>query len=471
MSRALTPAKTHHSLKNHLRKHWHHHLALWGTIAAALLLSTGAAIAHHVKGGYKPGPMPPPIHISGGTLPDAWSLAPYITRIHNQGSSNSCVGQTLATIGEIIARERGHTFHFSAGYIYDQVNGGVDEGTTYDAAFHVLVHQGDATLKAFPHDGIDYLAQPDLMARVNAGYHRFRGFRSIVPTDVHTIEYELYHGRPIALAIPVHDSFYNHFNTGSVLSSDDGAFHFWHSITVIGYSPTGIRVLNSWGPTWGENGQATITWGLLAAYGAGMEISTPRPPKAPAPGPVIARTPVPSPTPRPTATARPSARATKTPLFTPNPALTATALANPTPKCPKTAPVYHPDRLRLLLPCVTVRGTALAVIHEAYDGDVHIWLKVTSPANLLNSLDVYHGVPALVLEISPDCATPPADHTAARSCPQSPLPAPMVGQTLTASGPLQIDTAHGWNEVHPLTSIELGVGGSPFAHTPSDHAP
>lgn len=333
-------------IASHLRRFWHIHLTVYSLLASALLFSAGGAagvaLYRHFHGGFRPGPLPPAIHLSGFALPSSWSLAPYITRIHNQGSSSSCVGQTLATIEEITQAERrpgtppkDWVSAYSAGYIYDQVHlNGCDCGATYNDAFGVLTSQGDATLAAFPHDGQDFTAAITTIARRNAARYRFRTFRSIDPADRATIEAELHAGRPIALALPVHDTFY--YLTGDApITSDTGSFHFWHSITVIGYSPIGIRVLNSWGPSWGANGQATLSWSFLADVGAAMVISMPTPyhprrhprPRA-TPTPVVHTTAIPVHTPSPTRTPVPAARPTPTPVLLVPP----TASARPTPQ-------------------------------------------------------------------------------------------------------------------------------------------
>ena len=196
-------------------------------------------------------------------------------RLHNQGYSNSCVGQTLSTIAEIDAKEHGLKAPRSAGYIYDQINGGRDGGATYEAAFHVLTHQGDATLKAFPHDGQDWWVQPGPSAWRSASKDRFSTWRSIRPWDRHTIEAELHAGRAIAFAIPVRDTFY-YWNGRGVMSSDTGAYHFDHSITAYGYTPQGLRVLNSWGPGWGVNGTVIMSWQLVARDTTEMIASIPQ---------------------------------------------------------------------------------------------------------------------------------------------------------------------------------------------------
>lgn len=330
--------KSHLSHLHRIIRHWHIHLSLWGVLASALILITagagGVAVVRHVHAGYRPAPLPPAIQITGGPpLPASFSLARYLVRLHNQGSSNSCVGQTLSTMDEITTQERNHKliavlvrrttrvrvpldtgrpgrparrrssparhraapfsqkrhahapFHWvtrhiwvhthrtiprhnryslSAGFIYDLANHGVDQGASYDDAFSVLINEGDPRLRDFPHDGIDWWAQPSAWTLTRASPFRFLSYRAIEPWDRHTIEAEIAAGRPLALALPWHDGLYQHFGDSSVVTADPGPFHFWHSVTVYGYTPAGVCFVNSWGPGYGIDGRACVSWGFLA---------------------------------------------------------------------------------------------------------------------------------------------------------------------------------------------------------------
>ena len=267
----------------HFRQHWHHHLSLIGLLLAGVLLGAGSASAYtrwHGHG-FVPGPLPRELHIGGAArLPSSWWLNRYLTRTHNQGNSNSCVGHTLATLEEITQRERsGLHPRYSAGYIWNQVNGGQNVGVTYDAAFRVLTGQGDAHLKDFPYDGTTgYWILPGPKVIQKAGPYRFASWRSIAPGDRRTVEYELAHGRPLAVAMPIYSSTYNHWQTRSWITGSSGSFLFWHSMTVIGYNPWGVEIQNSWGPQWGDAGHSMWTWNALVNSGAELVVATPRAP-------------------------------------------------------------------------------------------------------------------------------------------------------------------------------------------------
>lgn len=272
-------------LISHSQKHWHHYLAIVGIVLSSLILGAGAANAYtrwHGHG-FKPGPLPPTLHIGGSpSLPASWWLNGYITRIHNQGNSNSCVGQTLSTMEEITQHERDSKkarWHkkYSAGYIWNQANGGQNVGIGYQAAFGILTAQGDARLKDFAPDGSSsYWVLPSALVKTRAAPYRFTTWRSITPTDRKTIKFELSHGRPLAVAMPIYSSTYNHWQTSSWITGQSGSFMFWHSMTIVGYNLYGVELLNSWGSNWGDHGHAMFTWSALVNSGGQLVVATPR---------------------------------------------------------------------------------------------------------------------------------------------------------------------------------------------------
>lgn len=294
-------------MKQHIANHWHHHASALAILAVILsfFLGAGTTVRFIRKGGYQPGPLPPTMKVQkiAGGIPARHSLVPFVVRIHNQGASNSCVGQTVSTIKEMTVK--GHRLHsrdphlrshdavwFSPGYVYDQANGGQDAGSSYQDAFEILRNQGDATYKRFPHDGIDWWAQPDYFARKNAAHYRITTWRSIAPSERYTISYEIAHARPVAVAIPVDDIFYNQWLSPSVptVSYWDGTWKFWHSMTPVAYGPRGLTLLNSWGPQYGHRGLVRVTWSYLAGINQGgvhaqVVVSTPQFPRAHLPAP------------------------------------------------------------------------------------------------------------------------------------------------------------------------------------------
>jgi hypothetical protein len=125
---------------------------------------------------------------------------------------------------------------------------------------------------------------------------------------------------------------------------------------------------------------------------------------------------------------------------------------------PPEAGVHNPDRLQVLNPCAHAAGAVVDVAHED-DGDYHIWFTPDAPyAYLMNSENHFQARPAMLAEITPDCpaSTIPPDAAAAARCPRSKLPVPVIGQHVAIDGPWVLDADHGWREIHPVDSIQIG---------------
>lgn len=178
------------------------------------------------------------------------------------------------------------------------------------------------------------------------------------------------------------------------------------------------------------------------------------------------------PTPSPAARATTAAPVTPTiPIPTPTPTATSTATAAAAPSAIATAPacagkdptanVYHPDRLVLLDLCKTAIGTVQLTRRED-DGDWHIQLRLDAgQETLLNAKNASDQAGALVLEIICANTVTQADAVSACASYTNPVPVPAVGARISATGPFVLDTAHGWNEIHPVWSITILAGTIP----------
>lgn len=117
--------------------------------------------------------------------------------------------------------------------------------------------------------------------------------------------------------------------------------------------------------------------------------------------------------------------------------------------------VYNPDRLEVLSACQTVSGTVEKVIQEA-DGDTHIRLQVDSGyENLLNQANYDYQYGTLVLEIV--CAYPVTQQDAIAACSgySNSIAMPSVDAHISLQGQYVTDLDHGWNEIHPVFSIQV----------------
>ncbi len=118
--------------------------------------------------------------------------------------------------------------------------------------------------------------------------------------------------------------------------------------------------------------------------------------------------------------------------------------------------VYHPDRLQVIDPCITVSGIIDSISTEK-DADYHIQLNLDSEyADLINEVNraFQHG--DIVLE--PICENPVEQTDAIDACSNFnyTVNVPPVGTHVKVTGSYVLDKQHGgWAEIHPVTRIEI----------------
>jgi len=116
--------------------------------------------------------------------------------------------------------------------------------------------------------------------------------------------------------------------------------------------------------------------------------------------------------------------------------------------------VYNPGRLQVLNPCISVTGAVEEIRKEA-DGDIHIRFRLDRQfASLLNEKNISNQQGDLILE--PICQGKVRQADAEELCSQynGPYFEPVVGQRYLVSGAYVHDADHGWNELHPVTSMQ-----------------
>jgi hypothetical protein len=115
--------------------------------------------------------------------------------------------------------------------------------------------------------------------------------------------------------------------------------------------------------------------------------------------------------------------------------------------------VYHAQRLWVMEACKTVEGTIVALRKEA-DGDLHIRLDVDDKT-LLNERNYSGQHGDLVIE--PVCVKDVTQADAVSACSGfvSTVLIPRAGDRVRVTGAYVTDLEHGWNEIHPVTAIEL----------------
>lgn len=117
--------------------------------------------------------------------------------------------------------------------------------------------------------------------------------------------------------------------------------------------------------------------------------------------------------------------------------------------------VFRKERLDVLDSNVTITGTVNKV-HSESDGDFHIQIKVDSAFYyMLNKENIKFQDGCLVIEII--CAKKKAFSFLFCACKnyENDVALPNVGDRVRITGPWVYDRIHGWNEIHPVNSLEL----------------
>lgn len=118
--------------------------------------------------------------------------------------------------------------------------------------------------------------------------------------------------------------------------------------------------------------------------------------------------------------------------------------------------VYHSYRLAVDSPCMTVTGQIYGTPYSEADGDYHIRLLLDPQFNyMLNSMNNSSEDGCLVCE--PVCVVTPTQTDAIAPCQgyTSTVYLPNASELVAVTGPYVTDNDHGWNEIHPVTSITI----------------
>jgi hypothetical protein len=187
------------------------------------------------------------------------------TEARSQLGLGSCASWAVANEITRVERTRNNwpvglnrTF-FSPLYLYNQVNGGQDRGSSLYGNLNVLVSQGCSTWALFPYME-DYRIQPTASARREAARYKIAEFKTI-PVDLDAMRLALSKGYGLIVSFHVWDNFDRYtggiYKPGGPSGVERGGERFsYHGMLIIGYDDVmrNFKVLNSWGSSFGDKG-------------------------------------------------------------------------------------------------------------------------------------------------------------------------------------------------------------------------
>ncbi len=213
-------------------------------------------------------------------LPSKYDLAPQMPPIGSQGRQGSCVAwaTTYAVKSYHEKRKKKWSYDppfrggkgnhvFSPAYVYNQINGGRDQGSFIHDAFALLVKQGAAPWRLMPYNQRDFRKQPSSRARREARKYRAQSYKRISYKNLSAIKSEIVKGNPLVFGMPVDDAWYR-LKRG-VYDRGGGKNYGGHAMALVGFDDKkksrrghrgAFKILNSWGRSWGDKGYGWISY-------------------------------------------------------------------------------------------------------------------------------------------------------------------------------------------------------------------
>ncbi|MGD0621624.1 MAG: C1 family peptidase [Thermacetogeniaceae bacterium] len=196
-------------------------------------------------------------------LPSSENWTANMPPVGDQGTQGSCVawsvGYAYKSYQDQVLRDWGDTtpnHEFSPAYIYNQLDGGVDDGISIASAMNLLVSQGCDTLDDMPYNQNDYTTQPTALQKARAAQFKEASWSSVpLDSQLYNIKYALTNG-PVEAGVLVYWS-NGWLQTGDINIADIAGLSpaGGHGICIVGYDDnhqmedgTGaLEFINSWG--------------------------------------------------------------------------------------------------------------------------------------------------------------------------------------------------------------------------------
>ncbi|HYG78472.1 MAG TPA: Calx-beta domain-containing protein [Planctomycetota bacterium] len=222
---------------------------------------------------------------SRAALPATFDLSASMPLVGDQGQQGSCAAWTTAyAIKSFYERadsglditQRSNAF--SPAYVYNQTNGGQDNGSNHVINFGLIYRRGAAKLSDMPYNESNFTLWPTQAQSSQALKFRNNAIGSswygeIDKNDLQSIKSKLYEGNPLYIAFRVDDNLKtSHLRTSSYVWYPGANISGGHAVTVIGWDDNkndgaghvgALKIQNSWGTSFGDQGYFWIAYDAL----------------------------------------------------------------------------------------------------------------------------------------------------------------------------------------------------------------
>ncbi len=218
--------------------------------------------------------------LSAKALPSSENWSANMPPVGDQGEQNSCVawsvGYAYKSYQDQMLRNWGDgtaNHEFSPSYIYNQIDGGSDNGAAFSDAMTLLVNQGCDTLDDLPYNQYDCTTQPTALQKARAANFKEASWASLpMDSQLLSLKTALTQG-PVVVGVNVFWS-PGWSQSGDInlvdiagLSAAGG-----HGICIVGYDDNhqtkdgsgALEFINSWGASWGYSGYGWMSYAYAA---------------------------------------------------------------------------------------------------------------------------------------------------------------------------------------------------------------
>ncbi|MCC8536301.1 C1 family peptidase [Xanthomonas axonopodis pv. poinsettiicola] len=258
-------------------------------LLASLSLSSAAAQAATHGMGLKPSSLMQPVTPLFGTasaaksLPATVDLTAWAIPPGDQGQVNSCVSWATAhtLTGWFANANKQAQNRFAPMYLYSQVNGGVDDGSSLEAPLDVALAQGIDTEQHYSWGNYNWKNPPTAADRANAArnptpYRKYtvlysgngNGGRALIEQ----IKLALAASTPVVIGFNVRQGFEDLSPKNQVDYDITTPLLGRHAVIALGYDSEGLLIENSWGTEWGNKGFGKLAWSVVAKDVTGADV-------------------------------------------------------------------------------------------------------------------------------------------------------------------------------------------------------